>query len=52
MLGTVVNVLIERDNRGHTEHAEVTMNRDTPPGRVTPARIFDLVDDNFIAEGL
>lgn len=53
MLGTVVNVLVERDNRGHTEHyVEVTMNRDTPPGRVTPARIFDLVDDNLIAEGL
>ncbi|MFH1805012.1 MAG: tRNA (N(6)-L-threonylcarbamoyladenosine(37)-C(2))-methylthiotransferase MtaB [Pseudomonadota bacterium] len=50
-IGRVENVLIEKENTGHTEHfAPVMVNRVIEPGTIAKAKVTGLEDGKLIAE--
>ncbi|MDP2699608.1 tRNA (N(6)-L-threonylcarbamoyladenosine(37)-C(2))-methylthiotransferase MtaB [Thalassospira sp.] len=50
-VGMVENVLIEKENTGHTEHfAPVMVNRVIEPGTIAKAKVTGLEDGKLIAE--
>jgi len=50
-LGTIVSLLTETGDRGHSEHfAPVRLSRTTEPGRLLAARITGVAHDHLLAE--